>query len=343
MPHAFPSRISRRNFMAAGAGATLVAGMPRRLRAQDLSPVTTAHGWISNVQYAGFFMALDRGYFADQGVAADFITGGPNAPDTLVSLSAGRAQAATANWLPFLDAVVLGNDFVLVGAQWEKSPAAIISLPGNPLRAPEDMVGMRILAQKPSDDLILNAIFDNAGLPHDYEMVPTGFSPEPLLAGDGDAYLAFATNQPITLENMGMVEGEDFHVTLLHDLGYRVMQGLYLVNRSVLEQNRDAAVGYMAGMIQGWRDALENPEAAVDLVLNEYGADLGLDRAQQIRQMELQIPLMKPSEETTLFALDRDVVTGTMTEVAKAAGREVPPVDQIIDTTIVADAVERLS
>lgn len=54
--------------------------------------------------------------------------GGPNTPDTLVSLSAGQAEIATANWLPFVDGIQKGNDFVLIGAQWAKSPAAVMSM-----------------------------------------------------------------------------------------------------------------------------------------------------------------------------------------------------------------------
>ncbi|AJE46660.1 ABC transporter substrate-binding protein [Plastorhodobacter daqingensis] len=305
--------------------------------------VTTAHGWVSNIQYAGFFLGLSRGYFADHGVEADFIAGGPNAPDTLVSLAAGRAQVCTANWNPFLDARARGNDFVLIGAQWKVSPSAIISLAGRPLHRPEDMVGMRILTQNPSDSLILDTIFDNAGLPRDYTAVPTGFSPEPLLAGDGDAYLAFATNQPITLEQMGLVEGQDFHVTLLTDLGYRVMQGLYLTRRDFLDKNRDAVTGYMAGMIRGWRAAVTEPDAALDLVLNEYGADLGLDPQQQARQNELQIPLVAPTPEADLFALDAESLTGPMTEVARATGREVPPLHEMADLEVVPEALALIS
>ena len=63
--------------------------------------------------------------------------------------------------------------------------------------------------QSPSNTTIVDSILTAAGLPLEYEMVPTGFLPEPLLAGDGDAFLCFATNQPITLEQMGMAAGKD--------------------------------------------------------------------------------------------------------------------------------------
>ncbi|MDH2091659.1 ABC transporter substrate-binding protein [Rhizobium pusense] len=335
--------VPRRAFMQMGAGAAAFAGFSRFSFAAGPTRVTTANGWVSNVQYSGFFLGIERGYFEEFGVKAEFMPGGPNTPDTLVSLSAGQAEIATANWLPFVDGIQKGNDFVLIGAQWAKSPAAVMSMAKKPLLKPEDILGMKILIQKPSDTQIIDAILDGAGLPHDYTTAPTGFSPEPLLAGDGDAYLAFATNQPITLEKMGLVAGKDFHVTLLDDLGYQVTQGLYLTSRKYLTENRAAVVGYMAGMIKGWKAAVAEPEAALDVVLNNYGADLGLDAAQQKRQNELQMPLVAPAPDTRLFALTPSVFTGPMTVVAKAAGRTVPDFATIADTTVVDEALAKIA
>jgi len=335
--------VSRRAFLHMGTGAAALAGLPKFSFAAAPTKVTTANGWVSNVQYSGFFLGIERGYFEKFGVKAEFLPGGPNTPDTLVSLSAGQAEIATANWLPFIDAVQKGNDFVLIGAQWAKSPAAIMSMAKKPLKTPKDILGMKILIQKPSDTQIIDAILDGAGLPHDYTTAPTGFSPEPLIAGDGDAYLAFATNQPITLEKMGLVAGKDFHVTLLDDLGYQVTQGLYLTRRKFLTENRAAVVGYMAGMIKGWAAAVAEPQAALDVVLNKYGADLGLDAAQQKRQNELQMPLVAPAPDTKLFALKPSVFTGPMTVVAKAAGRAVPDFAKIADTTVVDEALSKLA
>jgi ABC-type nitrate/sulfonate/bicarbonate transport system substrate-binding protein len=317
--------------MALTAGiAAVCAGLSHKVVAQDSAPfeITYAYGWISNIEQAPLWAALDQGYFEQEGLAVDYIPGGPNAPQTLVSLSADSADIVTANWLPILDAIAEGNDFVILGAMWETSPAALLTLGDLPLDTPEALVGKRILAQKPSDSDIIDAILDSAGLPHDYTMVPTGFSPEPLIAGDGDVYFAFATNQPITLEKMGMVEGEDFHTTLLADLGYEVKQGLIVAKRSLVEENPDEVAGFLRAMMKGWRYAIDNPGAVRDLVVNEYGADLGLDPEQQLRQMELQAPLVTPAEGNMMFVFDPEIISGAMTTAA--ADRTIPPLEELL-------------
>jgi len=333
---------TRRQLLVAGSAGVASTLMPRGVWAQTQTSISTAFGWISNVEYAGFWTALEQGYFAEEGIAADFISGGPQAPDTLVSLAADNSQISTANWLPILDAIAQGNDFVILGATWQRSPAAMISLAAKPLRTPEDLVGARILAQNQSDSVIIDAILSKAGLPLEYEIIPTGFSPEPLLAGDGDFYFAFATNQPITLENLGMVEGTDFFVTLLDDLGYQVKQGLLVTKRDFLARNREAVVGYLRAYLRGWQYAIENPTYAPQIVLEKYGADLGLDAAQQQRQMELQIPLVKPEEGNQLFLFDPALIDVDMRPIAEASGRTVPPTDELVDLTPLQDALASL-
>jgi len=123
---------TRRSLLAAGGAGLLASILPARVWAQTMAPLTTAFGWISNVEYAGFWTALERGYFAEEGIDARYISGGPQAPDTLVSLAADNAQVSTANWLPILDAIAQGNDFVILGATWQRSPAAILSLAAKP-------------------------------------------------------------------------------------------------------------------------------------------------------------------------------------------------------------------
>jgi len=337
------ARLSRRGILAAGAATLGAALLPRHASAQAHTPITTAFGWISNVEYAGFWTALERGYFAEEGIEADYLPGGPNAPDTLVSLSADRSQISGANWLPILDAIAQGNDFVILGAQWQRSPAALMSLAESPVRKPEDLVGKRILAQNPSDKVIIDSILGNAGLPLEYQLIPTGFSPEPLIAGDGDVYFCFATNQPITMEQLGYERDKDFFVTLMDELGYVVKQGLIVAKKSLFQQNRPALVGYLKGLIRGWQYAIDNPGYAPQIVIDKYGADLGLDLDQQKRQMELQIPLIKPKEGGQLLAFDPEIIDGAMTAAATAAGRKVPPLDELVDLQPLGEAHAALS
>jgi len=332
---------NRRAFMQSLAGASLaLCCSPHAALAQERSRVRLALGWVPNVQYAGDWIALENGLMEKHGIDLAWQPGGANAPAALVTLASRAADIAYSNWFQFLDAVNQGNEFVMVGASFPRSPHGLLSLANKPILEPKDLVGARVLAQAPNDRTAIDATLALAGLPIEWTWVPTGFSPEALLAGDGDAFTAFSTNQPITLERMGLVSGKDFHFVFFDDLGFRAYGSIIITTRTFLENNRAAVIGYIRGLIDGWRMNAEDVTIAPRLVVEKYGADLGLDLEQQIRQNELQIPLTRYAEADKLpLSLDRQVIEARMYQAARAAGREkLPDIDSIADFDVVPQA-----
>ncbi len=335
---------SRRQVLVGTASTALASTLPAWPgMAQTLTPVTTALGWIPNAEYAGLWVGIEKGYFAEEGIDLKYTPGGPNAPGVLVSLAAGNAQYAGADWMPFLEAVEKGNDFVVLGAAFPTSPAALLSLAKKPVREPKDLVGARILNQMPADKNTVDFILTKAGLPLEYELVPAGFSPEPLLANDGDAYFAFATNQPITLESMGLKEGTDFFVTLMEDLGYSTPAGIIVADKKYVTENRPLVVGYLKALIRGWKENAKDPAIAAQLIIDKYGADYGLDLAQQVRQNELGIPLIEKAGAPGPFWFDPAIVQTTIAEIARSAGHAtIPATADIVDLGPLEEAIASL-
>jgi ABC-type nitrate/sulfonate/bicarbonate transport system substrate-binding protein len=256
-----------------------------------------------------------------------------------VVVASGRAEVGYTTWLPFLDAVAKGNRFVMIAATFPRSPLGIISLPRKPLRKPADLVGAKILAQGANEQSSIDATLALAGLAKQWTMVPTGFSPEPLLAGDADGYTAFEVNQTITLERMGLKRDVDFFFTSFDELGFRGYAGIAFTTQEVLHAQRPLLLGTLKGLVRGWQDVAADPAAAAKLVVEKYGADYGLDLAQQTRQAQLEVPLMKLPGQQELLVMDRAAVAGPMTAAAKATGRSVPEdLDSIADFRLAEEA-----
>ena len=102
--------------------------------AAGMKTVRVGMSWIPNVEYGGVWLGLENGYFAEEKLNIKYFPGGPNAPKPLVTLAAGKIDIGYGGWLPFLDAVSRGNDFVLIAATFSVSPLGILSLGGNPIR-----------------------------------------------------------------------------------------------------------------------------------------------------------------------------------------------------------------
>ena len=327
-----------------GLAVLVSIGAPIQSVAQDLQKVRVALSWIPNVEYGGLWLAIDKGYFKEEGLEIEHLPGGPNAPKSLVSLAADKADIAYGVWLPFLDAVGRGNDFVIVAATFPVSPLGVISLKGNPILKADDLVGKKILAQGVAERTAIDATLAINNLPNEWEFVPAGFSPEPLLAKQGDGYTAFGTNQAVALELRGMKRGEDFHFASFDSLGFKQYASAVFTSREYLQNNRSTMVKFLRALTRGWQANEEDPTAAPNLAVNKFGADLGLNIEQQLRQNELQIGMMRNPDkpEQPILLLDRDSIE-KMYVAAKATGREnIPPIEKLADFSVMEEVYQSL-
>ena len=329
-----------------GAGASLLAAPAWQLaHAQTLSPITVALSWVPNVEYAGLWIAADRGYFRQEGLEMKYLPGGPNAPLAPVSVAAGRAELGYATWLPFLDAVQKGNDFVAIGATFPITPVGILSLPKKPIRTAKDINGSKILVPGPNERAAIEATLKLNKLPVAYTPVPAGFSPEALLEGAGDGYVGYATNQVITFEKQGMVQGKDFFFTPLDALGFKAAAALIFTQRKTLETQRPRIVAFMRALVHGWMDEERDSLAGARLATEKYGRDLGLDLRQQTAQALAQNKLLHDPAAPNLppMAVNEKSVAGGMYATATASGRtNLPPVNRLFDFSVVREAAAGL-
>ena len=327
------------------AATTGLFGVLQTAEAQGMKTVRVGMSWIPNVEYGGVWLALEKGYFAAEKLDIKYFPGGPNAPKPLVTLAAGKVDIGYGGWLPFLDAVARGNDFVLVAATFSISPLGILSLAGNPITKPADIVGKKILAQGAKERKAIAATLMLNNLPDKWQAVPAGYSPEPLLNKQGDGYTAFGTNQAVALELKGLERGKDFHFVSFADLGYRSYGTIIFTTRSYLNSNRATVVGFLRALTRGWIDNARDPKAAANLAVKKYGADLGLNPKQQLRQNQIQIEMMKDPKNPAqkMLVIDPATIAGPLYAAARAAGRKnLPPVSKLADASLMKEVYDSL-
>ncbi|MEL6744375.1 MAG: ABC transporter substrate-binding protein [Pseudomonadota bacterium] len=287
------STLTRRRLLATGGAAlgaaalgNTVAGGLAQAQSTSATPVSLQLSWLHSTQFAGSYIAQDRGWWRDAGLNVTLLSGGPNAPveppvvsgAALVGISAADYTAA---------AVAQGAPFKIIGVAMQKNPFAITSLTKNPVNKPADLVGKRIgmaLANTPVLQALctLNGVDINA-----IKIVPTQYSPQPLVAGEVDCLLAWETDLPVALT----VQGVDNVTMLLADHGYAVHSQTYIATEDSIKTRRADVVALMKGEVRGWDTYKTDTVAATDLTLAKY-PDAGLDRPTQLLQAARQVPLM---------------------------------------------------
>ena len=325
-------------------GADGAAVTPTTAAAAAAVPVATTHDvrfqfdWIKNVQFAGHYVGENQGYFADNNVVPSFAQGGSGIATEVTTNGPGIDIGASSFLSRTIDAIAAGADLVVLGAALQQSPIGFIFLPDNPINSIEDLAGKRIGLQGDSGIADVNTLFGVNGLEPDYENVPTGFDPSPVVEGEVDAYYAFLTNQPLALEAQGIDHG----VVSLGDLGWTRYGRLWVTTRTYLADNRDAVVGYLRGGIKGWEHAFADNALAVDLTVNEYGVDLGLDADNEAAQLVAQSAFMTSDVTAAkgLFWLDDAVLEGEFEGLRVAGREELPSIDDIWDRTVLEEVFD---
>ncbi|WP_292288269.1 ABC transporter substrate-binding protein [Marivita sp.] len=280
--------LNRRSLLGAGTAALgagafgLATGRP----ALAQTTVSLQLSWLHSTQFAGSYIALDRGWWSENGLEVSLLPGGPNAPveppvvsgTALVGISAADYTAAAINQ---------GAPFKIIGVAMQKNPFVIASLPDNPVNEPADLVGKRIgmaLANTP----VLEALCTLNGVDIDgIEIVPTQYSAQPLLAGEVDCLLCWETDLPVSMA----MQGVESLTMLMADHGYAVHSQTYIATDDSLANRRDELVTLMSGEARGWEAYRGDTDAAARLTL-EMHPDAGLDLETQMLQAARQVPLM---------------------------------------------------
>ncbi|MGB8985459.1 MAG: ABC transporter substrate-binding protein [Candidatus Sulfotelmatobacter sp.] len=338
------SVFNRRQFLTGGLACGLAAFASTPAWAADSTrSLTIAFGWVPNSEYADIFVAMEKGHFASAGLSIKYLGGGPNAPVSLVSLAAGQADIAGTSWLQLLDAEAHDNDFVIIASMVPVTPEGLISLPRRPVVKPADLPGTRFLVQGPAERDVLDAVFKINHLPPEHRYIPAGYSPDALLAGAGDAYFCFVTNQPVIFEDMNLKQGKDFLVARMDQFGFRVPSQLLVVERKRLVADRATFVAFLHGMLQGYIDNKKDPSYAASLVVSKYGRDYGFSLHQQIRLNQLQLELEKIPGTRGPYWVNEEQLRGSMYDVARATGRtNLPDPARIMDLSLLAEAYKGL-
>ncbi len=313
--------LDRRSVLKGGAaGLCGISAVGIMRPAYGQTNVNMQLSWLHSVQFAGSYIAQDRGWWDEAGLSVSLQQGGPNAPveppvvsgTALVGISAADYTAS---------AVEEGAPFKILAVAMQKNPFVIASLPDNPVNAPGDLVGKRIgmaLANTP----VLQALCTLNDVDIDaITIVPTQYSAAPLVNGEVDCLLCWETDLPVAMA----VRGIDSVTMLLADHGYAVHSQTYIATEDSLANRRDELVALLGGEVRGWDAYRGDTDAAARLTVERF-PDAGLDLETQRLQAARQVPLMF-SELTDEFGFGwwTDAAVEENIETLALLGRDVSP------------------
>lgn len=318
--------LNRRTFLGTAAAGIAASSLP--FRAHAATPLTMQAAWINDAEFAGYFLAMDQGYYTEAGLNLEYLSGGPDViPES--TIIAGRADLALTTPDTTIKAIVeQGAPFKIIGAQYQKNPIGIVSLAKNPINTPQDLIG-KTLAVPPVNVISVEAMLKMNGIePGQVNIVPYAYDPTPLVKGEIDASLDFTTNVPFTIQQAG----EEATSFLLYDFGYTIYNDTVVVTEQVLAEKRDLLVAWLRASRKGWEENLADPSVWPPKFADTYFKGTGRSIENELYFNAAQKPLMESPEG--YFALTEDGIEKCLSALGEVG---IVGNTDMFDTTLLAE------
>jgi NitT/TauT family transport system substrate-binding protein len=306
---------------APGGAASAAAGTKIRLQLQ----------WFPQAQFAGYFAALDKGFYKEEGLDVTILPGAVDiVPATVVA--GGKAEFGI-SWVPrMLAPRESGADVQVIGQVFQRSATTQVAFKTTGIKAVTDFKGKRIGSWGFGNEFELLAGMRKAGINPDDKsqvtIVPQQFDMNAFVAGQIDAAQAMTYNeyaQVLEIKNPAtgkLYTADDLNVIKWEDQGTSMLQDAIFTSESWMAKtgNEDIAVKFLKASFRGWMYCRDNSAECVDIVLKH---DAKLPKGHQTWQLNEINALIWPSPNgigiMDQAAFDRTVQISLDSKVLKAA------------------------
>ena len=318
--------LDRRHFlglMAAGAALPLTSRL-----AYAANPLTFQASWVNDAEFAGYFTAIDKGYYKDEGIDLTYVGGGPDViPES--TLIAGKADLTVTTPDTTIKAIAeQGAPFKIIGAQYQKNPLGVVSLSKNPIKTPKDLIG-KTLAVPPVNVISVDAMLKLSGVDKDkVKIVPYEYDPTPLIKGEVDATIDFVTDVPFTIKQAGL-EATSF---LLYDFGFTIFNDTVVVTEDTLKTKRADLVKWLRASRKGWAENFKDPAVYPPTFAQTWFKGTGRSTDADIFLNTTQKPLI--DNAAGIFAMSEDSIAANIAALAQVG---ITAKRDMFDTTLLAE------
>jgi NitT/TauT family transport system substrate-binding protein len=314
---------------------------------QSLTPVKFTLSWLLQGVDAPLTLAIERGYFAEEGIEVQFERGYGSA-DTASKIAAGQYDMGFGDMYSMIEFNQKNPDqkLVVVAVPYNKAPFALVTLKDSGINSLEDLEGKKLGA--PAGDAprrLWPVLAEEVGVDAnsvEWVTMEPKLRESFLLQGNVDAISGFSYSMLPSLVKGGKAQ-EDLNIFYYTDNGLDFYGNVVLVKESFLEENPDVVRGFLRAYLRGLQDTLRDPVAGLDSVL-AAGDNLMERDAEKLRlQIALDNLLVNDEvERLGLGTVDPERLTKSIEQTVKGFDlAETPTLEEVFDDSYLPPLEER--
>jgi NitT/TauT family transport system substrate-binding protein len=300
---------SRRHALTALAALALTAvSLPAAppAAAQSLAKASLRLKWLPQAQFAGFYVALAKGYYKAEGIDLTINPGGPN----LLTENLVATGADTFGLSGGTDSVFAARDknlpIVCIGVAHQITPFIFVARKDGPVKTLQDFKGKTVTTWFTGANHVLTGMLAKEGIKaDDLKIQPQQVSVTPFVEGNVDVITATYYNEFYTIQSR--MPKDSLKTFVAEDYGITFPRDTLIVSETTAKEKPDLVKAFLRASIKGWKDAFADPKGGVDAVMAIAPT---LDRAQQEFMLTEIKRLMVAGKATQngLFSIDADAI-----------------------------------
>lgn len=274
------------------AGAATTAG-------GEKTKVKLTLQWVTQAQFAGYYAALEKGYYAEEGLDVTIVPGGPDV-NPIQLIATGDTDLAIQQFGAVLSARETGVDIISIGQTFERGGYRLLSFKDKGITKAEDFKGKTVgLWSGFQPAFSATAGKYSLDLDTDVKVFNQGFDMVAFLDGQIDLASAMTYNE--YAQALAGAPGKELTVFDFNTEGTATLEDTIATSRKWVDANPDAAVGFLKATAKGWSYCRDNAKDCVGIVLKNGTA---LPENFQTWQMNEVNKLLWPSTNGVLNLTD---------------------------------------
>ncbi len=254
--------------------------------AQAADKLTLQLQWVTQAQFAGYYVALDKGYYSDENLDVTIKPGGPDiAPPQVL---AGGGADLMLNWMPSaLAAREKGVPLVNIAQPFKSSGLQLTCRKETGITSPQDFRGKTIGVWFYGNEYPFLSWMSQLGIPTDggsngVTVLKQGFNVDPILQKQADCISTMTYNEYWQVIDAG-ISPNDLVIFKYQDQGVATLEdGIYVMEDRLKDPAfEDQMVRFVRASMKGWKWAEENPNAAADIVLDNDASGAQTEKHQR--------------------------------------------------------------
>jgi diguanylate cyclase (GGDEF)-like protein/PAS domain S-box-containing protein len=231
-------------------------------------PIHLQLRWHHQFQFAGYYAALEKGYYKAAGLDVIIDEGTPEKKPVQEVLQ-GHAQYGEANSELLLERL-RGAPLIALAAIYQHSPSVLIARKDAGISSPDDLVGKKIMLLNQTVDADFVAMFNNEGIDTSrLHIIPSSYEIRDLVDGKVDAFNSYLSNEPYFLKQQGV----EFNVLNPRSYGVDFYSDILFTTEDELKHHPERVKAFRQASLEGWYYAMDHPQEIIDLLLTQYKAN----------------------------------------------------------------------